>query len=120
MGRPLKPSEMRLKRASEWDGVGDRTPSGWDEVHDRLLLRDLARRQDLDELIAAEDAAHAVRSAKWRAEVERQKARRDLLRRSPPRLRRPAAAPAANESLAPVSLDPADLAPRVDQDRPGE
>jgi hypothetical protein len=95
MGRPLKPCELREKRASQWDGVGDRTPSGWAAVHDRLLLRDLARRQDLDELIAAEDAAHASRSAKWRAELERQKARRDLLRRPTPRLRRPAATPAA-------------------------
>jgi len=104
MARALRRSEVRSRRDGVSDGHGDHTAAGWADVHDRLLLRDLARRQDLDELIAAEDAAHTIRSAKWRAELERQTARR-ALRRSAPSLRRPAAGAPSQEGDRPVGLD---------------
>jgi len=103
MARALRRSEVRSRRDGVSDGHGDHTASGWADVHDRLLLRDLARRQDLDDLIAAEDAAHAIRTAKWRAEVARAAARR--LRCAAELLERPAAGAPSQEGDRPVGLD---------------
>jgi hypothetical protein len=57
-----------------------KAPSAWADVHARLRSDDITRRQYLDEMCAAEDAAREVRSLVWRAQQERLK--REKLRRA--------------------------------------
>jgi len=57
MDRPPRRSEIRAKREGLYDGVGSRAGSSWAEIHDRKRPEDVARRQYLDEVIAAQDDA---------------------------------------------------------------
>lgn len=92
MGRQLRKSELKAHRAQQ-DWEGSRAGAAWADIHNRLLCQDITRRQELDALIAADNAVQAARSRAWRANVER--AKRQKLRRSAELLQRPAATPTA-------------------------
>lgn len=75
-GRQLRQSEITAKKA-QYDFEPSRAPSSWQQIHDRFLCADIARRQDLDAAIAREeDAGDRARRKRLQARTVRLKLRR--------------------------------------------